>query len=257
MNYLTSSCLNFHRLHRWHHPSLQDWMDHWMDHSWSSPPNSSEAMGISTYSSRYPMNSDIWISYEYHMNIIWISYEYHMNIIWISLSLVSLSLIHQMFNPFHDTWTLPRGSQVCGSQPAWLWGVGYDQYCVRGTRELSASLSQPLEDAEIAGREDCWEFFADFSDNFFTFYFLNILDIILTSTIGTKSLVFKVQNLITEEAMTAMILFDHFVAKECQLEGLAHHSWQYGGGGLRGHRAWMFLPGPTDQVFNLLCPRFL
>ena len=74
-----------------------------------SNPNSSEAMEISTYSEisyaicihaiyDYHMNI-IWISYEYHMHItiIWILYEYHM----ISLSPVSLSLIHQMFNP-HD-----------------------------------------------------------------------------------------------------------------------------------------------------------
>ena len=42
--------------------------------------------------------------------------------------------------------------------------------------------------------------------------------------------------------MTAMICLIILRPKECQLEGLAHHSWQYGGGGLRDHRAWMFLP---------------
>lgn len=137
----------WYRLHGWHHPSLQDWMDDWMDHSWWSPPNSSEAMGISTYSSRYPMNScDIWISYEYHMKIIWISYEYHVNIMWISLSLVSLSLTHQMFNPFHDTWNVAEplpGMWISTCQALRRWVRPILRQGNPGN--WRPSLSQPLE----------------------------------------------------------------------------------------------------------------
>lgn len=114
--------------------------------------------------SNWNLNIFFSISYEFmwYMNIIWISYEYHVNILKPCILIFDSSNASTRFT---IPGTLPRGSQVCGSQPARLWGVGYDQYCVRGTR-LDRQPPYPSH-----WREDCWEFFADFSDNFLTFYF--------------------------------------------------------------------------------------
>lgn len=179
----------------WMTPSKPPGLDGWLDGSWSSPPNSSEAIGISTYSSRYRMNScDIWISYEYHMNIMWIS-----------LSLVSLSLIHQMLQP------VSRYLERCHVAARYV-DLNLPGFEALGTTNIASgepgwigSLLIPAIGGKIVG---------SFSQIFQIIFWHFIFEYSWwTSTIGTTSLVFKVQNLITEEAMTAMILFDHFAAQ--------------------------------------------
>ena len=185
------------RLHRWHHPSLQDWMDH----SWSFmiiPPKQQWSNGN--------LNIFFSIAYEFmwYMNIIW--YEYHVNILKPCILIFDSSNL-QPVSRYLDvaTWQPGMWISTCQALRRWVRPI---------LRQGNPGNWQPpypshwkmlkLLGGKIVGRV------RRFSDNFLTFYFWIFLMSILTSTIGTTSLVFKVQNLITEEGMTAMILFDPF-----------------------------------------------
>ena len=195
------------------------------------------------------MNScDIWISYEYHMKIIWISYEYHVNILKPCILIFDSSNLQPVSRYLERCWTVARYVDL--NLPGFE-ALGTTNIASGEPGELAALLI-PAIGGKIVGSFSqiftiiFWHFIFEYSWHHFDINNWN-------KKPGLQSPKFDNWGKQWRQWFCLIILRP----KECQLEGLAHHSWQYGGGGLRGHRSWMFLPGPADQVFNLLRPRFL